>query len=83
VGVEQSEVQQPKAQAKSRDSHWTVAERYGSLKALSTARSCQGFHHFDRFFALPRRHDWASVPPPKTVGFEAKNSPDFEDKDFP
>src|SRR4051794_22055665 len=25
---------------------------------------CQGIHHFDRLFALPRPHDWASVPPP-------------------
>src|SRR6187399_2622840 len=28
------------------------------------ASICQGIHHFDRLFALPRRHDWASVPPP-------------------
>src|SRR5689334_4983817 len=26
--------------------------------------NCQGIHHFDRLFALPRPHDWASVPPP-------------------
>src|SRR5260370_34267306 len=23
-----------------------------------------GIHHFDRLFALPMPHDWASVPPP-------------------
>src|SRR6186713_385657 len=28
------------------------------------ASICQGIHHFDRLFALPRRYDWASVPPP-------------------
>src|SRR2546430_9316953 len=28
------------------------------------ASICQGIHHFDRLFALPRPHDWASVPPP-------------------
>src|SRR5450755_3246209 len=44
-----------------------VSQRYGWATGLSTARSCQGFHHFDRFFALPRPHDWASVPPPQTA----------------
>ncbi len=57
----------------------TVAERYGRPGGLSTPRSCQGFHHFDRFFALPRRHDWASVPPPE----KPQSCPGFEDKDFP
>ncbi len=28
---------------------------------------CQGIHHFDRLFALPRPGDWASVPPPLSV----------------
>src|ERR1700738_3356892 len=28
------------------------------------ALAFQGFHHFDRLFALPSPHDWASVPPP-------------------
>ena len=27
----------------------------------------QGFHHFDRLFALPRPPDWASVPPLQTA----------------
>jgi hypothetical protein len=36
----------------------------------------QGFHHFDRLFALPRSHDWASVPPLQTA-------PSLRDKDFP
>jgi hypothetical protein len=39
------------------------------------ALTCQGFHHFDRLFALPRLHDWASVAPPR--------QPIFQDKDFP
>src|SRR5258708_16299375 len=56
-----------------------VAQRYGRVRGLSTARSCQGFHHFDRLFALPRPHDWASVPPPKTapslkIGFSMSTS---------
>ena len=41
------------------------SQRYGRVRALSTARSCQGIHHFDRLFALPRLPDWASVPPPQ------------------
>src|SRR4051812_7525820 len=41
-------------------------QRYGWGRALSTLRRCQGIHHFDRLFALPRSHDWASVPPPHT-----------------
>jgi hypothetical protein len=35
--------------------------------SLVNAPSCQGFHHFDRLFTLPSRHDWASVPPPQTA----------------
>jgi hypothetical protein len=59
----------------------TTPQRYGWAPALSTAlgallqtQTCQGFHHFDRLFALPSQDDWASVPPP--VAF-------LEDKDFP
>jgi hypothetical protein len=36
---------------------------------------CQGIHHFDRLFALPRPLDWASVP--------AALAPLLQDKDFP
>jgi hypothetical protein len=59
-----------------------AAERYGWARALSTALTCQGFHHFDRLFALPMPHDWASVAPPRTA-FGPGRPHDFEDKDFP
>jgi hypothetical protein len=36
----------------------------GCRDGKNGALTCQGFHHFDRVFALPRLHDWASVPPP-------------------
>src|SRR5467141_4713566 len=48
----------------------------GSRTSETGHSACQGFHHFDRLFALPRSHDWASVPPLQTA-------PSLRDKDFP
>src|SRR5260370_128723 len=42
-------------------------QRYGWARGLSTAPACQGFHHFDRLFAFPRRGALATVPPPPTA----------------
>src|ERR1700730_14317798 len=39
----------------------------GSRTSGNGALPGQGFHHFDRLFALPRPHDWASVPPLQTA----------------
>ena len=61
--------------------------REGPRTSETGHATCQGFHHFDRLFALPIPHDWASVPPPRTALLEQPWHPrsphDFEDKDFP
>src|SRR5260221_1746343 len=44
-----------------------MTHTYGRVRGLSTPPRCQGIHHFDRLFALPRPDDWASVPPPQSV----------------
>jgi len=42
---------------------WPGGMLVNGAKALPMTRGCQGIHDFDRLFALPRRHDWASVRP--------------------
>jgi hypothetical protein len=36
------------------------------VNVAGTRAVCPEIHHFDRFFALPRPLDWASVRPPAT-----------------
>ena len=49
----------------------TMGQRYGWAGALSTWPGCQGIHHFDRLFALPR-------PPVGRVSRRLKTPPIFK-----
>ncbi|MGY3287707.1 hypothetical protein ACVWWP_000774 [Bradyrhizobium sp. LM3.6] len=53
-----------------------TAQRYGPVRALSTAGALRLIHHFDRLFALPRPPELGECPP-------RSSSPLLQQKDFP
>src|SRR6266702_8429732 len=44
-----------------------TGQRYGPVRALSTAATLRPIHHFDTLFAFPRPLDWASVRPARAA----------------
>src|SRR5438270_5354913 len=76
VGVGQVWVQRPKTQQNKRHRMDATGQRYGPVRALSTAGALRLIHHFDRLFALPRPPELGECPP-------RSSSPLLQQKDFP